>query len=363
MPDDLEFPIDLFEFLIWAGSVGRYTSRSESRKTGKPATADLALEKMRAATTSAREDPRIGAYGIALAYWAYRWAYQLERQKDLQRKIARAGEVKQSQVGHAASITEEYRKRHDPAPPDKGARLLMGNADVFASRETDFDLDASRESFEQALRTLIAPDLLAPNGYRMGTKWFEPAHLLSVGVLEVQQLPELAQSYGEQACNALLRELFERLAEATSSLGIVELTREFEFLRPPQDSIYTESQPEPARIQAAARLDQSTIAVATDIVLRRDLKRVLEHVIDKMTSQPIPIGEDKTSITLHGGVTDFFDYPVHLPKANYRKPTIAPFLSNALAALRQAKASGDNQVAIYEPDIAQQLGKHRRTPE
>jgi GGDEF domain-containing protein len=361
MSDPKDFPIDLFEYLMWVSLAmsksGEYISRSQSRRTGDSATADVAWTEMKAASTSAREDRRISKYTISEACCAYRWAYRLNKPKDILRRIAHAGEVQQVDLAHAASIISEYKKRHESSwNPNKMARILLANADFQFPMDPVFDLETGRESFEQALRMLIGPQILEPGGFRRGILRLKPIRLISVGVIEVDDFPTLLQAHGQAAGTSILREIFQKIGEATKALAAKTSPNEFADL---VDSPLAET-PE---VLAAARISHAAIAIATDFVLRRDLRDVIAGVIEEMTARPCQIGQEEVSIVLHAGVTDFFDCPASFPSPNHSATTKVPLFFKSLIALERAHQAGHNQVANCSSNSAPLTSVHPRTPE
>jgi hypothetical protein len=96
---------------------------------------------------------------------------------------------------------------------------------------------------------------------------------------------------------------------------------------------------------------------------------VFETSVDQLTCGPEGFDDANASLAVYGGVTDFFDYPIHLldeeqlamDASSYARAE--PLLSNALAALSDARMDGDNRVAVYISDIEPPSNVHPRTPE
>jgi hypothetical protein len=337
MSESQDFPIDLFDYLIWISLATRetrgYVSRSQGRKLDKPATADVALEMMRAATISPREDPAVTAGAIASAHGAYCWAYHLDKPTDLLRRIAHAGVVREDDLGHAASMLSQCYQRRAPAQ----RRLTqMSFVPFWPSREREraFDVDEGQAYFERDLRYVIGEKLTVFG-------WHGPhsgAFQLSVGVLEVEGLSTWARTRGEDAGTEMLKML----------VGLIG---------------------DDANVLAAGRLGPSIIAVATDQVLRRELKRTFETISDPLTCGTDVRDEQTTSLTLYGGVTDFFDYPIRqidqeqLAMDGSANAHAKPLLSNALTALCSARNDGDNRIGVYAADAKKPSNMHPRTPE
>lgn len=236
--DQDDFPIDLFEYLIWVSrataKTGGYISRSHGRELDSPSTADVAVEMMQSATTPPREDPDIPAGAIVAAHRAYCWAYHLDKPTDLLRRIARAGVVREDELGHAASMLSQRRQRHAPAQRRLSQAHIVPS---WPSREVQraFDPDRGRAYFESDLESVLGEKLAVLGWWGTHSQDVE----LSVGVLEVDGLPQLAQTHGADAGTEVLKKLVKLVGDSSNVL-------------------------------AAGRLDQSTIAVATDIVLRRN---------------------------------------------------------------------------------------------
>ena len=277
----------------------------------------------------------------ALRAWS--WAFHLTRPRDILRRLARAGEVGESDVGHAASMLHECDKRYPNPYHDFrffGQLPLAMPSDRIEKALSIVDgktylLERIRVGISGALSSLMSksPDF----------------GCFSLAIIDVGGVSVHATD------TTRLTSFFESLIDNARELDLCS-------------------------IRAAGRPSPKSLAIITKDIDKAVSKEFCDKLIGGIADSDRPADATGIPFPISVGVTDFFDYPAYehiiegtrkLPRRppdftpispDLRFPEPYPFIIQAHVALNQARLSDGDSVAVYQP-ATREYQLHERTPE